>query len=97
MKLGDKVTAPCAIVRRRVVYDNPIGRPQYGRAWCEANCPVPITGMYIGYRTYANGIVHYDHDYGNYFEPTSYIKIALIVTDERKKPVPVYYSTMSHV
>lgn len=95
-KLGDKVTAPCAIVRRRTVHSDR-QYPRYGRAWGKANCPLPVTGMFIGYRTYANGIVHYDQDYGNYFEPSTYIKVALIVTDPRKKPVPVYYSELAHV
>lgn len=51
-----------------------------------------INGIYIGYRTYQNGKLYYDPEEGTIFIPEEYIKIALIVTNERQNPIPVLYS-----
>lgn len=48
-----------------------------------------IEGLLIGTRTYSNGSVCDDSEYGWLFSPKGYLEIALIVPYFRAKPVPV--------
>ena len=48
--------------------------------------PKPVEGIFVGWRTYANGT----YDYSDcYFEGTERFEVWLIVPDIRSKPVPV--------
>jgi hypothetical protein len=49
----------------------------------------PVTGIYIGKRTYSNGITGSPED-GCPYEPKEHFEVWLIVPNERSKPVPVY-------
>lgn len=89
MKLGTRVTAPKQIRRSRAYGGR---REWYVPDWDRHQ---PVTGVYVGWRTYANGKIEGGfQDEPAVFIPDSYFKVALIVTSERKKPVPVIYSTM---
>jgi len=51
----------------------------------------PLSGAYIGYRTFYDGTVYYgSHDEPTYFVPTSHREFWLIVPGERMNPVPVF-------
>lgn len=58
------------------------------------SCAAPVRGVYIGWRTYANGTIQYEFEDGYSFSATEHFKIALIVTDERQNPVPVMFDEM---
>lgn len=54
-----------------------------------------VTGIYVGWRTYRNGLRYYEEDCGYVFVPKGApIKVALIVEDPRKNPVPVPFDTI---
>lgn len=80
--LGAKVRAPGRIFRQR---QGSI-RKWYKPTWRQK----PIEGIYIGVRTYANGIAEW-YDYGTEFTANEHIKVALIVQSTRTKPIPVMY------
>jgi hypothetical protein len=91
MKLGARVTAPKALHRMRGAQR----RHWAVRGWDTD----PITGIYVGWRTYANGVIEggMNYDDPTYFIPSEFIKVALIVPDERTNPVPVPYETMEEL
>ena len=80
--LGDKVHSDHILLRERS------GRK---RTWVEGSRR--ISGIYVGWRTYRNGEITWD-DYGEAFTITDHIKIALIVIDEKRNPVPVLFEGM---
>ncbi len=91
MKLGTRVTAKNQLVRRYNNADrNNIlvswGPPKYRNK--------TIKGIYIGWRTYANGNIHYNYEDGKTFLANEHIKVALIVESLRTRPIPVLYSEM---
>jgi hypothetical protein len=92
IELGSRVTAPKPLRRRK-------GATR--REWTITSWKIkkPITGIYIGWRTYANGRVEGGINWDDpvYFVPDKFIKVALIVTDERSNPVPVPYETMEEL
>ncbi len=91
MELGSKVTVPRRILRRAVHMGGRNNRKEwYAPDWMKKS----VNGIYIGFRTYANGTVTWDEE-GNYFKADEWIKVALIVEDAREKPIPVMYSDMS--
>ena len=90
IKLGDKVTAPRRLWRR-TRQDGKIWRKEWHTISWETT---PIVGIYTGYRNYRNGVIFWDHDGGHIFVGDETIKIALIVKNERSKPVPVLFSEM---
>ena len=49
----------------------------------------PVSGIYIGYRTYANGRRDYYADEGYRFIPNETFEVWLIVPGQRMNPVPV--------
>ena len=63
--------------------DNPVFKAQ------------PVSGIYIGFRTYVNGRREWDSDDGYIFYPESYHEVWLIVPSERKNPVAVLPSDVS--
>lgn len=85
LKLGDKVRAPVRLLRNR----QSLRRAWYKPPW-KSN---PIEGVFVGVRTYANGVVeggmHYDDP--AIFIGDEWIKVALICSDPRQKPTPVMY------
>ena len=93
MELGTRVTAPKQLRRHRVYVRGAADKKEwYTPDWDRHH---PVNGIYVGYRNYANGTVQWEEDSGLIFTPTDYIKIALIVTNERAKPIPVLFSEMS--
>ena len=92
MELGAKVTATKRIYRHQLGGIKANRKEWYTPDWDRHK---PITGIYIGVRTYQNGTVEWHNDEGTTFTPDEWIKVALIVTDVRKKPIPVLYSDMS--
>lgn len=85
MKLGEKVHADAYLYRSRD------GNRKYWR-----RIEKPVTGIYVGYRTYANGELGggWGYDDPLYFIPKEYFKVALIVTDPRENPIPIMYDDM---
>ena len=63
-------------------------RERKNRKYWRVNPIAPREGLYIGYRTLYNGYVEYD-DYGGTFHPQEHYKAALVVFNEREKPVLV--------
>jgi len=53
-----------------------------------------IEGIFIGFRTYANGVADYVEDVGTIFIPDERFRVALIVPHTRANPVPVMYETV---
>ena len=53
-----------------------------------------IEGIFIGFRTYANGVTDYMDEDGTVFIPDEHFRVALIVPHTRAKPVPVMYDTV---
>lgn len=51
--------------------------------------PQPIEGIYIGYRTLADGLCEWHHDC-TVFKPTHYFEAWLIVPNERVNPIRVH-------
>lgn len=90
IQLGDRVTATHFLVRRSTYATGSYSR----RSW-EPRSHV-VRGIYIGYRTYADGELRggYEIDDPTYFVPKRFIKVALIVEGERTKPVPVLFVDM---
>jgi len=95
-KLGQKVRAHDRLVRR--CWSKPHhtlknrsylvkGWRQYGDSILKAK---PVEGIYIGYRTYSTGTVHWDSDYGNEYTPEEWYEVWLIVPNVRSRPVPVF-------
>jgi len=81
MKIGTTIKASGRLVRKRNGCD---------RFWENDN--VPFTGYYVGTRTYANGYVIEDIEEGTEFECESHFTVLLLVTHERRHPVPVLAS-----
>jgi hypothetical protein len=90
IEFGDWVEAPCKLLRRHGLNGN--------RFWLKG--PRPVSGMYIGWRTYSNGklitdwgegIFEYDEVY---YKPEDHFKVALIVPNERAAPVAVMFDEM---
>ncbi len=48
------------------------------RIWRRVELPKSRLGIFAGFRTVREGKTDRDPDYGYYFEPTKYIKVALI-------------------
>ena len=84
-ELGQKVQCGSRLFRRST-WINRVS----GRHW-EA-MPIPIHGIYIGWRIYANGVV--DGNDERYFVAKEHIKVALVVENARSNPVPVLYSEL---
>jgi hypothetical protein len=79
-KLGDKIIALASLERIA------------GSHW-ERKLKT-ISGMYIGWRTYSDGIMISDRDeYGYpidyYYQAKEYFEVWLIVVDPRQNPIPV--------
>ena len=93
-ELGAKVTAPKCILRRTVWGTNSRAHRKewYAPEWMKKS----VSGIYIGHRTYANGTVTWDED-GHSFRADEWIKVALIVENERQKPVPVLFLEMEEI
>lgn len=93
IKLGAEVTATGQLFRHWVKgnVDRSSRKEWYTP---EGTMHKTVTGIYIGKRTYQNGKISWDRDDGNIFVPDEWFKVALIVTDERKNPIPVLYSDM---
>ncbi len=90
MELGQKVTAPGHLIRRHRGNRRFWTKPEWKQP--------PTTGIYIGVRTYQNGTLLWDgDDVGYAFSPDEYLKVGLIVTDPRHRPVPVLYSEITPV
>jgi len=83
-KLGDRVSAPCSLSRRKVWR----GRHEWYKK------PGAIEGVFVGWRTYANGTCSggYQYDDPIEFQPDEWIKVALICKDPRQSPIPVLYN-----
>ncbi len=93
IKLGAEVTATGQLFRHWVkgIANGPDRKEWYTPEWAVHK---PVTGIYVGKRTYQNGKISWDRDDGNVFVPDEWFKVALIVTDERENPIPVLYSNM---
>lgn len=91
MKIGARVTAPKPLRRRRGATIREWDTPPWDTK--------PVEGIYIGWRTYANGVVEGGMNWDDpaCFVPKEYIKVALIVPHARANPVPVPYSTMEEL
>ena len=87
IQLGQRVTASHFLVRRSTY-----GTGVTKRAWEPRRGPVD--GIYIGFRTYADGEIRGGIDEGTYFVAKRHIKVALIVPNERAKPIPVLFVDM---
>ncbi len=90
LKLGDKVRAPVRLLRRRDWKNG--GRRDWAKPEWKTS---PVEGVFVGVRTYANGIVEWggggiDGD-PPYFIADKWLKVALICTDARHRPIPVMY------
>lgn len=86
LKLGDRVRAPGRLLRRREFR----GRHEwYKPLWMHAG----VEGVFVGVRTYVNGTVSggFNADDPLVFKGNEWIKVALICSDPRKKPVAVLY------
>ena len=92
-ELGATVTATGRIFRRHLDGVKANRKEWYRPDWAQR----PITGIYIGVRTYQNGIIEWEEDVGFIFTADEWIKVALIVTDVRQRPIPVLYSEMQPV
>ncbi len=80
-KLGDRVSAPNSLYRSKKWRGRHEWREVLG----------PVKGVFVGWRTYANGTVEIDQDAGPLFTADEWIKVALICQDPRHSPVPVLY------
>ena len=90
MELGQKVTAPGHLIRRTRDGRKTWVRPEWKQ--------IPTIGIYIGVRTYQNGTRQWEGtDEGMSWTPDEYLKVALIVENQRHRPVPVLYSEMMPV
>jgi hypothetical protein len=91
LKLGDKVRAPVRLLRRREWQNG--GRREWVKPEWKSS---PVEGVFVGVRTYANGVVMWgssdalDGD-PPYFVADTWLKVALICNDPRQKPTPVLY------
>ena len=84
--LGDRVSAPCRLQRRRVWR----GRHEWHKP---SFIQSPIEGIFVGWRTYANGTCSGGSAFDDpiEFQPDEWIKVALICKDPRHRPIPVLY------
>ncbi len=80
-EMGQQITASHGLVRCRGE------RREWKRRMRQR---APLSGIYVGYRTYADGNVEwYGPEEGNFFKPDFYYEVWLIVPNERTNPVPV--------
>ncbi len=91
LKLGDKVRAPVRLLRRRQWTNG--GRREWIKPEWKSS---PVLGVFVGVRTYANGVVTWGQNDGYDADPPvfcgdKWLKVALICTDARQKPIPVMY------
>ena len=91
IKLGDRVKAPCRLFRAH--------GPNWEKFWRKG--ATPVEGMYIGWRTYANGKIVTSTDDAWHGEITiqewkgeSWFKVGLLVKGERSAPVAVMFEDM---
>lgn len=90
-KLGDRVIVG-AIYRRKKQHGERASSRAY-KSW-QANPIAPCKALFIGWRTLANGYSTYDSDDVTIFTAEHHFKAALVVFDERTKPVLVPFSTI---
>jgi hypothetical protein len=84
--LGQQIKASDRLIR----FLGPDGQKEWDRASRHLRCsPKPVNGIYIGRRTYANGIAEWNGDWIATWKPNKHIEIWLIVPGEHNKPVPV--------
>lgn len=87
-QLGERVRAPARLSRRYgCINDVRTWEPTGG----------PIEGIYVGRRTYANGVGkggYHPEDGPRYLDVTERVKVGLIVVDPRHNPVPVLYEDL---
>ena len=86
-ELGTRVRASDRLVRK---VDYRTGRKDWIRYLDWIRKAVSVEGIYIGCRTYQNGVVHYGGaEEMTYFEPDGYVSVWLIVTHGNLNPIPV--------
>lgn len=80
--LGSTVTTTAIYLRR----EKQVGFNATQKFW-ESAPTAPRLGIFIGWRTIADGVRHWEDSYT--FTPSSYIRAALVVFSTRTKPVLV--------
>lgn len=85
LKLGDKVVCTTHYLRL-----SRAGLKTDNKVWVKRFAyPKPRAGLFLGYRTLQNGTRTYEDEVGYIFEPSEYIKAALVVFSEHTNPVYV--------
>jgi len=89
LKFGDVVIVPHKLNRTAEQRRGAV-RPDWWKVWEVKPFPRgPRTGILIGFRTLANGVMWYGEEEGRVFTPREYFKAALVALDARTKPVLV--------
>jgi hypothetical protein len=86
-QLGEWRTLTHFATRKTFIRPN---KPTDKKYWDAEKYTDPIQGMYIGYRTLADGEREYIEDAGFVFTPWSYREAWLFVIDPRQKPIYVF-------
>lgn len=89
LKFGDKVIAKATVTRQECFE----GYSTCYRSWVRRPYRTPKEGMFIGFRTLANGDMEYSAD-GRTFHPTQYFRVALVVFDIKTNPVYVKFEDL---
>jgi hypothetical protein len=89
--LGDRVTGGAPLRRHRQIKTAGDG---WRNEWRASPRGKPVSGIYVGRRTYRNGAIFYNDDYGATFAGDESLSVGLIVPSERENPIPVLFETI---
>lgn len=82
---GDRVKVTATLVRRQQYVKAGVTR----KFWKSETLPAPRTGLLIGWRTISDGERMYEDEVGYVYEPQERQRAALVVFNERARPVLV--------
>lgn len=87
---GEQVPVSKRLVRQYIPRDG-LNPPR--KEWAEEEISPPVTGLYIGWRTLANGVyMPGSFEDPSYLKADQHIRVALVVLGERSNPIYVPWS-----
>lgn len=90
LEFGQKVKISHKYQRKlKIIRDQDVGYHRSGQYKYWESMSFESSGIFLGTRTLQNGNREYDSDYGYYFDPKEYFKVALICPGPDLNPIYV--------
>lgn len=102
IKFGAKVSCKQKLIRYQERAKDGNFPNRYLKGWRRGKCINSIkqkqfNGLFIGYRTVQEGYTEINGEYGPFFVPVNYKKVALVVKDENTNPVYVHLEDIQEI